>query len=361
MKQTVQVDTKTFIRFWGVIIGLGLLGLFIWQAWTGILLVVAAIFLAVALNPFVGKVMKVIPGKNRKVANALAFVIVLAVLAAILAIIVPVIVSQTLIFVENLPATFENVSHSLGWLNELGDRIGVIDLRDQVLASIGNFSAEFARDFGVTIINSAGALMGVIAAVILLVVLTFLFSLEGPSILNHLKERFSTNKRTPKVLIIVERMADTISKYVSGQLIVALVDGLVTAGVIFVLALVFGFSPAMAVPFGLITAIACLIPVFGSMIGSVLVTLLLAFTSWPAAIVHMAVAIVYMQVEANFVSPKIQGKRQGMSPLLVLAAVTIGVYSFGILGALIAVPVVGCIKILIEELYNKDKEKKVEA
>jgi predicted PurR-regulated permease PerM len=59
--------------------------------------------------------------------------------------------------------------------------------------------------------------------------------------------------------------------------------------------------------------------------------------------------LVYLQIEANLISPKVQSKGMRLPALLVLASVTIGVYMFGLIGAIVAIPVAGCIKVLIEE------------
>jgi predicted PurR-regulated permease PerM len=102
---------------------------------------------------------------------------------------------------------------------------------------------------------------------------------------------------------------------------------------------------------------------FGSFIGGCIVALLLAFNVWGAGLAFFIYTIVYLQIEANVISPKVQGKGLQLPALAVLAAVTIGVYMFGIIGAIISIPIAGCIKVLIEE-YGKwtvaEDEKKPE-
>jgi predicted PurR-regulated permease PerM len=91
---------------------------------------------------------------------------------------------------------------------------------------------------------------------------------------------------------------------------------------------------------------------FGSFIGGCIVALLLAFNVWGAGLAFLIYTIVYLQIEANVISPKVQGKGLQLPALAVLAAVTVGVYMFGIIGAIISIPIAGCIKVLIEE-YGK--------
>jgi predicted PurR-regulated permease PerM len=80
--------------------------------------------------------------------------------------------------------------------------------------------------------------------------------------------------------------------------------------------------------------------------------LLIALNSVPAAITYIIFFIVYQQIENNFVSPHIQSKRINLSALMILAAVTIGLYMFGIVGGIIAIPIAGSIRILVDEYLS---------
>ena len=72
----------------------------------------------------------------------------------------------------------------------------------------------------------------------------------------------------------------------------------------------------------------------------------------PAAVVYAIYFVVYQQIENNFISPHIQAKRIDLSALMVLGAVTIGLYMFGIVGGIIAIPIAGSLRILIEEFLE---------
>ncbi len=95
---------------------------------------------------------------------------------------------------------------------------------------------------------------------------------------------------------------------------------------------------------------------FGATIAGVSGSLLLAFNSLPAAIIFIIYFIVYQQLENNIISPRIQSKRIELSPLAVLAAVTIGLYVFGIAGGIISIPIAGCIKVLVEAYLERTRE-----
>ena len=349
MSTKIEVDTKTFVRFWLVVLGLGLVALFVWKAATGLLIVGISAFLAIAISPLVKKIAGVIPGKGRKLPTAAAYIVVVGVLVGVLAVIVPAVISETVKFVEVLPETVETVTGDLGWLDDLGGRLGIDDLQGQMMVVLSDFSAGFVKDFGTNILSSVGAVGSFLAALILILVLTFLMLMEGPVMMRMFWKSLGANKRAPKLQRVSERMAEVIEKYVSGALTVALINGVATALVVFVLSLIFGFSAGLALPFGLITGVMSLIPMFGSFIGGVLVAALLAFNSWGAGLAFLIYIIVYLQVEANVISPKIQSKGMQLPALLVLAVVTVGVYMFGLIGAIVAIPVAGCVRVVLEE------------
>ena len=99
----------------------------------------------------------------------------------------------------------------------------------------------------------------------------------------------------------------------------------------------------------MIAAVSLLIPMFGAIIAAILVTLFLLFQSPMAGIIFLIFYVIYQQIESNVVSPKIQANSLELPSLAILIAITIGMYSFGLLGAIISIPIAGIIKVLVDE------------
>lgn len=362
MSKTIDVDTKTFIRFWVVILGFALVGLFIWQAWTGILIVLTAMFFAIALKPLARRIDNIDKSKERKSFSSIsAVVLVVLAITAVIAFVGPMIVNESVKFFSNAPEQINTFLESEG-VQKFGESIGIKDLRGEIVTTVKTFSQDFTSNISKFTLSSIGTIGSVLAAVVLIIVLTILFMLQGPELMEKIwnladgkdKESSKAWRRT------IDRMADVISKYVSGQLIVALLDGLVVGCSVLLLSLGFGFDSGLAIPMGLIAAFFYLIPMFGPIITAAIVTLLLIPSSLWAGIVFIVFYIIYAQFENNLISPRIQGKGLALPPLLILVSVTIGVYSFGLLGCVIAIPVAGCVKVLIEEYpaLKRAKEEK---
>ena len=68
--------------------------------------------------------------------------------------------------------------------------------------------------------------------------------------------------------------------------------------------------------------------------------------------------IIYQQIENNVISPTIQSKRIELSPLMVLMAVTIGLYMFGMVGGIVSIPIAGCAKVLATEYISRSNAAK---
>ena len=147
-------------------------------------------------------------------------------------------------------------------------------------------------------------------------------------------------------------MANVVSTYVSRQVIVAALDGCASCTIVFFISLFTDVSSGLAIPMGMITMLFYLIPMFGQFIGGTLVTLILLFSNPLAAVIFATIYIIYAQIENNAIAPKIQGNALNLPAVAILSAIVIGMFMFGLLGAIISVPIAGCIRVLIDEYPN---------
>ena len=351
MSRKIEVDTKTFVRFWAVIVGLGLIAAFIMQAMNGIIIVLTSIFFAVALSPLAKRIDNIDKKKERKnLSSVTAVVLVVISILAIIGLVGPVIINETSKFLGTVPEQVNNVLENEE-INNFGASIGIPDLKNQIMTSVKDATQNFIGSLSSFTIDSISTIGSILTATVLIVVLTILFMLQGPEIMDKLWDSLANkNAKTSKAWRrVIDRCAEVIAKYVSGQLIVAILDGTIVATSVLIISLIFGTSADLAIPMGLIAAFFYLIPMFGPIITAILVTLLLIPNSLWAGLSFLVFYIIYAQFENNLISPKIQGKGLNLPPLLILVAVTIGIYSFGLIGCVIAIPVAGCIKVFVEE------------
>lgn len=351
-KQSIEVDTKTFIRFWLVILAFGLLGLFLWKARVGLIIVGIAIFLAIAIQPLANKIKKLLKKEHSTAASVLAYTSIILVICLVVSVVAPVVIDETVRFVGQLPETFEGTFGGWEGVNELGKEIGVNNLQEQILGAVESFSVHFLQNFSNLVFAGIGTISQLLTNVVLILVLTLLFAIEGPDTLRSFWDLMSGRRKDAPIRAyqrLVTRIGDVIATYVSKQVTVAILDGLVVGVAVLLLSIIFGFSSGLAAPMGLIAMILYLIPMFGPIISCGLVTLLLTFSSPIAGVIFLAFYIVYAQIENNLIAPKLQGDALNLPSALILTAIVIGVYMFGLIGAIVAIPIAGCIKVIIEE------------
>ncbi len=363
MRTKVDIDTRTFVRFWLVIFGIGLAAFLLWQASAGLLIIGISIFLALALNGPVSIIAKKLPGKSRVGATAIAYLAVLLFLGAIIFLVIPPIVQQSAKLAQNVPNVISTATTQWEGLRDFVEQYNLQTQLDTALNSVKTASESWAGDVGKNVVVGIGSFFSGVAAIILILVLTFLMLIEGPTWMERIWRLYKDEKKMKQHRRVTGRIYNVVNGYITGQLTVSSIGATCAGLFVFILSLIFPEVPAgLAMPTAAITFIMSLIPMFGATIGGVIITLLLALNNVPAAIIYAIYFVVYQQIENNFIAPHIQAKRIDLTALMVLAAITIGLYMFGIIGGIIAIPIAGAIRVLVEEfLAHRRHEDKLDA
>lgn len=361
MKVRIEIDTKTFVRFWLVVVGFAFAILMLYSARTALTLIGISLFLALALNVPVSRLARRLPGRSRTLSTAISFVAVIAFIGAIVFLVVPPIVQQTQKFADSAPQMIEQVSKQWQGLGNLIEKYNIQPQVDSAVASVKNDFGKYASNFGRNVLSGVGSAFSVAAASLIVLVMTFLMLVEGPSWLERIWKVYKDPVRRERHHELVHKMHRVVSSYVMGQLTVAGIGALASGAVVFILSLFFHEVPAnLALPTIGITFVLALIPMFGATIAGVIISLLLAMNSIPAGIIFAVYFMIYQQVENNFIVPAIQSRGIDLSPLVVLVSITVGIYMFGIAGGIISIPIAGCVKILVEDYLSRAKHAREE-
>lgn len=362
MKVRIEIDTKTFVRFWLVVMGFGLAGLAIYSAKDALILLGISLFLALALNRPVAAIAKKLPGKSRLGGTALAYTTLVLLLGCVAWFVVPPIVQQSAKFVESVPSLIDQTGSQWHGFNELIDKNG---LRPQVDATLNNLkqqASSWAASAGTSLISSVGSLAAFLGSLFLVLVLSFLMLLEGPMWMKRLWGLYNDQEKMERHKKLVGRMYNVVTGYVSGQLTVSGIDAILSGFVVFVLSLAFpAIDSNLAMLTVMVTFVLTLIPMFGATLAGLLIALLLFFNNVTAGVIYAVYFIVYQQIENNFIAPSIQSKKLELSALMVLSSVTIGLYVGGLLGSLIAIPTAGVVRVLLENYLEQARLNRIES
>ena len=361
MKVRIEIDTKTFVRFWLVVMGFGLAGLAIYSAKDALVLLGISLFLALALNRPVAAIAKKLPGKSRLGGTALAYTTLVLLLGCVIWFVIPPIVQQSAKFVESIPSIIDQASSQWRGVNDFIDKNNSRPQGDSMMENIKQQSSSWATSVGTNLLSSVGSLASFLGSLFLVLVLSFLMLLEGPTWVKRLWGLYNDEEKMERHKKLVGRMYNVVTGYVSGQLTVSGIDAILSGFVVFVLSLTFPvINSNLAMLTVMATFVLTLIPMFGATIAGALISLLLFFNNMTAGVIYAIYFVIYQQIENNFVSPSIQSKKVELSALTVLVAVTIGLYVGGLLGVLVAIPAAGVVKVLLDNYLEQAKSNRVE-
>ena len=298
-----------------------------------------AAFIAVALSGPINFLQRKIP---RGLAIAVVYIVLILTPFALIGLLVPPIVTQANNLVQNLPeyaqqvTDFVNENDRLRQLQEDYDITGKLEEEAAQLPSRIGDAAGLLSDIGLGIVNS------VFAAVTILVLSIFMVG-SGRRFLQIWARQYPPD-REEWMNRLFERIANAIGNYVAGALLQATVAGLAS----WIMLLILGVDYAL--PLAVIVFLLDLVPLVGATLGAILVGIVTLFSDFPIDTVIWAVfAIIYQQVENNVIQPRIQARAVQLEPLIVLISVLFGSALFGVLGALLAIPVAAAIQITIRE------------
>ena len=306
-----------------------------------VLFVVAGV-IALILNPLVSLLQRV--GMRRGAAIAVVVLAFFGLVAGTVALLVNPVTDQIEALQRDLPGLIDNANASLSALQRSMDERGLgiqiarrgetalETLRSNVLRGSGDV-LSFARDLVTTIVEAGFAM-------ILTLVIAVYVLLYGKQIGALVRRAVPPGDGTPEddYPILVQR---AVFGYVRGQLTFSLVMG-VSAGVSLWLFGVLGIFPAgqtYAIFFGMFYGLMELIPYVGPVLGSAPPILVALFQGEPLTALWLALLFLGLQqLEGHVVAPQIFSHSLRMNPLVVIFVLLLGGHFYGIVGALVALP-----------------------
>ena len=302
-----------------------------------------AAFLAIALSgpiAFLSRYMR------RGFATAIVYVLLILTPFALIGLLVPPIVTQGNNLVQNLPdyardvTDFVNNNERLRQLQDEYDITGRLEEEAGKLPARLGDAAGVLGDIGVGLVNS------IFAAVTIIVLSLFLLS-SGRRFLDAWIREYQPN-REEWWHNLFGRIGNAIGNYVAGALLQATIAGVTSWIVLVILGVDF------ALPLAVVVFLLDLIPLVGATLGAIIVGIVTVFSDFPVdTLIWTVFAIVYQQVENNVIQPRIQSRAVQLDPLIVLVSVLFGSALFGVLGALLAIPVAAAIQITYRE-YRRE-------
>lgn len=292
-----------------------------------------ALFLAIGLDSVVRLLLRWrLPRWLAITAVALAM---LGVMGGFLAAVIPPLVTQGGQLVHDLPRHLHELQDRNSLIGRLYERFHLQQRAKTLAASDGQ------KLFGGLFGAGRTVLQGV-AAIGTVLVLTVYFLIDLPRI-RQLIYRFVPESRRPRAVRIGDEMFTKISRFLLGNLFTALIAG---TGTFIWLVL---FHVPYPLLLALMVALLAMVPVLGTTVAGIIVSLIALSVSVPVALATLAFYIAYRLAEDYLIVPRVVGKVVEVPATLTLVAVLLGVATLGVIGALVAVPVAATVRVLLQE------------
>jgi predicted PurR-regulated permease PerM len=315
----------------GVVLAVCALLIGLWLVRETIVWLVAAGFLAFSIEPLIR--MFVRRGLGRGASTACAFLVIVAVILFFAIALIPAIVDGAHALKEKVPTYVDQLQNT-----DAADSLNA----DEAIQTAGNSAEGSARFFESSgkVLSLVGGIASAGFAAFMIFTFTLYFLVYGREIVDRLSGLMPESYRGP--FMDAARQIYHVNKgYWYGKFLIALIAGLTTFVTMKLLGLPF------AAPLSLFVAVTDLIPNIGATLGTIPVVVVgLLEEPWKGVVVG-AVLILYQQLENNLITPKVFKETVEIHPFLSVVAVIVFTALFGIVGALIAVPVTKAIEILI--------------
>ncbi|AVL97274.1 AI-2E family transporter [Microbacterium paraoxydans] len=331
----------------GVLVAL-MIGGIVGQLATVLVYIGVALFLALGLDPIVRFIERKLP---RPAAVAVVVIGVLLAFAGIILAIVPTLVEQIGNLIKDGPKMIKDFTNS-AWFQDVSGQFGgtIKDAVDGVLGFVQN--PDNFLDIGGGVFAVGAGIAGGLTGITIVVILTLYFMASLRS-MKRVAARFVPAYQRDTFSELLEDVSSAVGRYVIGQASLALTNGILS---LIFLTIIGAPVPALL---ALIAFIGSMIPLVGTLSASIIISLICLFVSPTTALIAIIYYLIYMQIEAYVLSPRIMNKAVDVPGALVVIAAVAGGALGGILGALVAIPVAASIIIIVQKVVfpNQDRKK----
>lgn len=296
--------------------------------------------------PLVDKMTK--KGISRILASMIVYVIFIAFLIVFFRIFIPIIYNELNELIKTLPSITEKITD---FINSTFDKIdsdafNIEAIKTNILDAITNYGTSISSNLPTTIVSIMSNLVSGLGTIFfgLIIGLYMLFDFDN---VTNLLLKVIPVKHQVEVASLVEKIGSEVRKCVNGTLLVACM--------VFVCDTI-GFSIIglkSALLFGLFCGITDLIPYIGPYLGTVVATVVGLTQSPLIGLGVFIIACVVQLIESYVLQPIVMSKATNLHPVVIICGLLIFGHFFGIVGMILASPIMSVIKVIFEFIIEK--------
>lgn len=330
------------------IFGIGAILLFIYTFWQVIMPFFLSFIIAYLLNPIINSLEY--KAMSRTKAISFVYIIIFIILGISFTFLVPILTAEIETLRVHLPEYIKFFQSKFIFfetkLSAMHPYFQKVDFSGKIIEQTTSFLQGFIND----IPNFIGSVFSFFYIGILIPFITFFLLKDGYSFRKNLI-KIIPNKYFEMLLGLIFRLEQQLGNYIRGKLLQILIIAIIASIGLIIL------DVPYAIFLGIFAGIINVIPYIGPIIGSIpamIVVFLTKQTLFPIFPVAILFGIVQL-VDNIILQPVIVAKSIDMHPLLVIASLTFGGYVAGIWGMILGVPLIGMLKVLIQELLKEIK------
>ncbi len=288
-------------------------------------------------------------GINRILGTSIIYLMMLGVLYLVITTLFPILLIQINDFISALPSIGESV---IGWLDNLLERfreikfIDVDVIKEDVAASAQSFVSSLTTETPAKIVSFIRSFISAIGVFAIGLMVGFYLLFDFDSMGRGMLELFPRGIRKEIKSLFLEANSFLFS-YVKGTLLVSFLIFVATTLAFNLI----GLKAALLL--GFICGVTNIIPYIGPYIGGIPPVIVGFSQSIPIGILTLLAVFIAQFIESNFIQPIIMSKTMKLHPLTILLGLLIFGYFFGIIGMIVATPLIATIKSVITYLENK--------
>ncbi len=335
--QTIDISTSSVLRA----IVLVLFVVFLYILKDVLLVFLFSLIIASAFSPFTNWLDR--KGFPRLWGVLALFLAVIGLIALIASLVIPSLSADVDQLITTLPTVFEKVSTSLE--NVQQGAPAYLDFVSEI-QNILNGLSSYLQQSSQSIIGLVVGIFGGVVSFVAVLIISFYLSVTRRGIESFL-ESVVPEKYEPYVKDLWKRSERKVGQWLQGQLLLALIVGLVVYVGLSLLGIKF------ALMLGLLAFAFEIVPIVGPVLAAI-PAIILAFVQSPTLGLWVIVFyVIVQQLENQILFPVVMGKAVGLNPVVVIMALLIGVQLAGIAGMIISIPVATVIVEVIDDMARR--------
>lgn len=311
-----------------------------------LLSVFIAAFIALGLDPLV----RWLEGRNVPRVGALLIVIglVIAVIVFVVSLLVPPVVTQAVSFVTGLPDQIAGLAEE-EWFIQLNESTN--GAASSLLAGLSSLLTlpEFWASIGGGALQLTVSIANAVTFGVFVLVLTIYF-IGTLDTIKHSGYSLVSRSKRDDVQHYGDQILASVGTYLSGMVVLAFMNAVFSTILMSVVGIPY------AILYGVVIFFITLIPLVGSVITASLMTVIALFQSPMTALIVGVTMLVYIQIEAYVLTPRVMSKAVQVPGSVVLISALAGGTLAGLLGALVAIPISAGILLIVKQVVIPARE-----